>query len=98
MASRSEGAKVASSVTAACQLKSFGQVMLVDISDTEIDAELSAVTSKLDVASSDEWAGSELRSTLRKDLQRLDDMINASLDHAAADRKRGRTHTGVKAF
>ena len=84
----------------ASDLSSFKRVPMAEISEAEINAELQDAAKRLtDAASSaEDWKGSQLRSSLQETLQRLDDMINAGLDHASADRKRGRTHTGVKAF
>ena len=47
----------------------------------------------------DEDRPSRLREAVeRADLAQIDALINKSLDHASADRARGRKHTGVKAF
>lgn len=69
----------------------FDKIALEELPIEELQYESSEVEVGMDACS--------LRQALNKDkLKQLDDLINTGLDHASADRARGRKHTGVRAF
>ena len=80
------------------EFKEFKRVALQEISESEAQEEFkrASISTEHDVGRAK--YETKLRETLNERIGRLDDLINASLDKAAADGQRGRTHTGVKAF
>ena len=95
-ATHAEAAAVEAMASARSELRSFKRVALQELSESDAQEALQGDASRGEAAAARHEQ--KLRAWISEDVQRLDDLINTALDHASADRQRGRTHTGVKAF
>ena len=91
-ASSAEADAVSAMQQAKQELKQFERVPLQEVTPSEVQS-LGEQTDHVEARRE-----LKLRAWISDDVQRLDDLIDAGLDAAAADGRRGRSHTGVKAF
>ena len=95
-ATHAEAAAVEAMASARSELSSFKRVALQQLSESDAQDALQGDALRAEVTAARHEQ--KLRAWISEDIQRLDDLINTALDHASADKQRGRTHTGVKAF